>query len=249
MILILAASLATPSPSPSPAASDVCGGQHTGLLAALDRPSIGFSPCAVKPGEGLAELGYSNAWGPGGSLATYPQGFVRFGAAPNLELDLIAGGRFDSGFGAKYEFWHGGGRALASDFLYTAPTGAAAFTAGGPTETLNVDYSMSISPVLGFATTVGAQSGFAATRNGNSGRFFNVLPSAVLSDQWNPRAQAFVEAYGQSRTRPDGGALFGMDAAVQYLLAPQLEIDVEAGRTVTDVTRSRYAGFGFGVRF
>lgn len=248
MILILAVAAAvTPSPRPPP--PDVCGGSQTNLLAALDRPSIGYSPCAVKHGESVFELGYSNASSPAGSVPVYPQGLLRFGAAGGLELDVIGSGRFDSGFGAKYEFWHDGSRALAADFLYTAPTGAAAFTAGAPTQTLNLDYAFPLSSVFSVASTIGAQSGYGAAAGGPSSRFFSVLPSVVLADQWNPRAQAFVEAFAQTRTRPDGGALFGMDAAVQYLLAPQLEIDLEAGRTITDVNRSHFVGFGFGARF
>lgn len=265
MILIFAATVAAspaPQASPAPARADVCGAPHTNLLAALDRPSIGYSACAAKPHEVLAELGYSNAAGERGRTATFPQGLLRFGAGPNLELDLIgpaygiqrlgaarSEGFFDSGIGAKYEFWHDGSRALAADFLYTAPTGAAAFTAGGPTQTLNLDYTMPISSVLSLASTVGAQSDYAAALDGTSARFFSLLPSAVLSDQWNPRAQAYVEGFAQTRTRPDGGALFGMDLAVQYLLTPRLEIDVEAGRILTDVSRSHYVGFGFGARF
>lgn len=245
MILILAA-VATPSPSPTP---DSCGGAHSALLATLNRPSIGFSACSVKPGDTVAELGYANAAGNTGRVAMYPQGLLRFGAAPNLEIDAIAGGGFDSGAGAKYEFWHDGGRALAADLLYTVPTGTASRTAGSATQTLNLDYSFPFSSRFGFATTLGAQSGYAAALNGSGGRFFSLVPSALVTDQWNPRAQAYIEAYGQTRTRPDGGALFGMDVAVQYLLAPELEIDVETGRTVTDVSRAHYLGFGFGARF
>jgi hypothetical protein len=246
MILIFVAAIASPAPSPSP---DPCGGGQTNLLAALNRPSIGFSACAVKKGETVIEAGYTNAAAASGLLATYPQGFARFGVSNGLEVDAIAGGRFDSGFGAKYEFWHDGSHALATDFLYTAPTGGKAFTAGGPTQTLNLDYSMPISSRFGLASTLGAQSDYAASLDGASGRFFSMLPSVVLSDQWNPRAQAFIEAYGQTRTRPDGGGQFGWDAALQYLLVPQLEIDVEIGHTANDVTRSHYVGFGFGARF
>lgn len=248
MILILAAA-ATVTPAPSPPPADVCGGAQTSLLAALDRPSIGYSPCAVKRGESLFELGYSNASGPRGNVPAYPQGFFRFGTGRGLELDVIEAGRFDSGFGAKYEFWHDGDRALAADFLYTAPTGAAAFSAGAPTQTLNADYTFALSSVLSVASTVGVQSDYAAALDGKSSRFSSVLPSVVLTDQWNPRAQAFVEGFAQTRTRPDGGSLFGIDAAVQYLLTARLEIDLEAGRSITDVDRSHYVGFGFGARF
>ena len=69
----------------------------------------------------------------------------------------------------------------------------------------------------------------------------------VVTDQYNSRTQLYGEAYAQTKTG-DGGSLFGLDGGVQYLLTPQLEIDVEAGRTVTDLSRNHYYGFGFGVR-
>lgn len=244
IILIFVAVLASPSPQPSAAPPpDPCGGAHTNLLAALNRPSIGYSPCAVKRGDTLLEAGYANAAGPAGSTPNYPQGFLRAGTAPGLELDLLANGRFDSGIGAKFEFWHDGSRALALDALYLAPTGSAQYTAGAPVETLNLDYAMPVSSKFGLAATLGMQSGYAG------GRFFSLLPSAVLSDQWNPRAQAFVEAFAQTRTHPGGGALFGVDGALQYLLTPRLEADVEAGETSVDGNRSHFAGAGIGVRF
>lgn len=248
MILILAASLTVPaSPSPSPV-PDPCGGAQSNLLAVVDRPSIGYSPCAVKLHETVLEAGYANAASATGLTPAYPQGFLRFGAASQLEVDLIAGGRFDSGFGAKYEFWHDARRAFGADFLYTAPTGIASLTAGGRTQTINLDYSTPLAGNFSIASTLGTQSSYAADLGGRGGRFFSLLPSMVLSDQWNPRAQAYIEFYGQTRTRPDGGAQFGVDVALQYLLAPQLELDVEAGQTENDITRSHYAGFGFGVR-
>lgn len=238
MILIFAAALVSPAPSPTP---DLCGGTHTNLLAALDRPSIGYSACAVKPGEFIPEAGWANT---SGSSA-----FLRYGAARNLEVDGIVGGSGDSGFGAKYEWWHDGTRALASDFLYTVPTGASAFTAGAPVQTLTLDYTMPLSTVFSLASTLGAQSSYAAAQSGPGGRFISLLPSVALADQWNPRAQAFVEAFAQTRTRPDGGAQFGLDAAFQYMLTPRFEIDLETGRAINDLSRSHYAGFGFGARF
>jgi hypothetical protein len=221
IILILAAAVASPAPSPTP--TDPCGAPHTNLLAALNRPSIGFAACALKPGEGVAEIGYQNNVTSDTHAPQYPQGFLRFGAAPNLEL-----GVFDSGVGAKYEMWHDGERALAADFLYSAST-----------QTLNLDYSMPLGGNFSFASTLGAQSG----------RFFTLLPSAIVTDQWSPRAQAFIEAFGQTQISSAGGSLFGMDAALQYLLARNLEVDVEVGRTSSDGERLHYAGFGFGVKF
>jgi hypothetical protein len=253
MILIFAlATVASPSPSPTPKPADPCGSTQVNLLAALNRPSIGYSACTITPGQNVDELGYQNTVGSGADVAAYPQGFLRFGLVPDLEFDLIgpaygvsalggsrSAGFFDTGIGAKYRFWHDTQRALAVDFLYTAPTGAGSFTAGGPTATLNLDYSMPLAGRLGLATTVGAQ---------RAAGFSSVLPSAVVSYQWNARAQAFIEAFGQTHTSPQGGSLFGMDAAMQYLLTPDLEFDVEIGRTVS-TDRRHYVGFGLGARF
>lgn len=255
--------MVTPSPSPSPGPPpDVCGGAQTSLLAALDRPSVGFSPCAVKPRERVFEIGYAQASGGDRRSATFPQGFLRFGAGPNLELDVIGpayalqatsrgrtGGFQDSGLGAKYELWHHGGAAMGLDFLYTMPTGAAAFTAGAPEQTVNLDYSAPVSSIFSVSSTLGIQKSYAVSASGASGHFISELPSVLITDAWNTRAQAFVEAFGQTRTRPDGVSMFGVDANVQYLLAPPIEVDVGVGRTVTAGAPSHFAGFGFGLRF
>ncbi len=252
--------LATPAPSPSPAA-DPCGGKHTALLAALNRPTIGYSACAVKPREQLYELGYANQTGSAASAVSIPQGFLRFGVERAVELDVIGpayesarsplptSGFLDAGIGAKFELWQHGGSVLATDLLYTLPTGAKAFSVHGPVETLNLDYGTQLSSRLGFATTVGLSSTLAADRNGRSGRFASLLPSAVFTWQTNSREQFFAEAYGQTRLRPDGGSLFGLDGGFQYLLTPRVEVDVEAGRTVTDLDRAHYLGFGVGLLF
>lgn len=254
MILIFAAALASPSPSPLP---DACGGAQTNLLAALNRPSIGFSACAVKRGEGVAELGYQNTVGATTHLGQVPQGFLRYGAAPNFEVDFIGpsygisatgarrtSGFFDSGFGAKYEAWHDGDRAFAIDLLYTVPSGKTDFSAGAPTQTLNLDYAMPISRIFSFGTTLGLQNSYAG------GRFFSTLPSALIADQWNARTQAFLEAFAQTKIGPAGGSLFGTDVALQYLLQPALEVDAELGSVVsTPNGRSHYVGIGLGARF
>lgn len=241
IILILTA-LAGPAPSPSPAAppADPCGAAHTALLAALNRPTIGFSPCAVKPRDVVFEAGYANQTG-GQSISLYPQGFLRYGVSPNLEVDFIGpSGKFDSGVGAKYEVAHDDTSALGLDLLYTMPTGSAVFSAGAPVMTFNVDYSHDVGSRFGFGTTAGIAHYGAVTA---------LVPSVVFSNQFNSRAQLYAEAYASTKLRPDGGSLFGLDGGAQYLLSPQVEVDAEIGRTQTDVAASHYVGFGFGVRF
>ncbi len=262
-IILIFVALASPAPSPSPPVSDPCGGTTTNLLAALNRPTIGFSACAVKAHESVWELGYNNVGLSDGSrTAIYPQGFIRFGAGQKTEFDIIGplyevqrlGGNtqrgfLDMGIGAKYEFFQDESNVAAMDFLYSMPTGAPALTAGAPLATLNLDYGRSLSPVSGFATTIGVQSSYSQGLNGRSARFTSLLPSVAVTTQTNPRTQFYAEAYGQTRIRPDGGTLFGMDGGIQYLLAARLEVDAEIGWTVTDLVRGHYFGVGLGLRF
>ncbi len=249
--MLAAAAVTAPTPSPTPAADSCATQGRTNLLAAINRPTVGYSACAVKPREALIELGFANQSGDAPAVQ-YPQGFLRLGIAQSVEVDLIgpayqlgrdagapASGFFDSGVGAKWEIAHDERGALAVDALYTVPTGAAPLSAGKPTETLNADYARSLSAAIGIATTVGVERGFAGT---------TLLPSLVLTDQFSSRAQTYAEAFAQSKTRPDGGALFGLDAGLQYEPAPQIEVDVEAGRTITDRSRNHYYGFGLGWR-
>lgn len=261
LIVVLAAATAAPSPSPQP---DPCGGAKTNMLAALNRPTVGFSACAVKQLESVWELGYNNQPQSDGSrIALYPQGFIRFGAGRGLEFDVIGPGYavtrqpggatqrgfLDTGVGAKYEFFQDAATVAAVDLLYVLPTGAPAFTVGAPIATFNFDYGRSLSPVSGFATTVGVQSSYAQDLSGRGARFVSFVPSVALTTQTNPRTQFYAEAFGQTRIRPDGGTLFGLDGGIQYLLAPQLEIDVELGQTTTDLIRGHYLGVGLGLRF
>src|SRR5690242_16479790 len=55
--LVHARPVASPSPNPEPA--DSCGGPGR-LLATANRPTIGYSACAVKKGTAVFELGYQN---------------------------------------------------------------------------------------------------------------------------------------------------------------------------------------------
>ncbi len=247
---------AAPTPSPTP---DPCGsGRHTALLAALNRPTVGYSACAVKPRETVFELGYASQSGSAANVQL-PQGFVRYGALPNLEVDLIgpayeierggSRGFLDSGIGAKWEFTHGRSDVAGIDVLDVFPTGAAAFSAGAASQSFNLDYSRALSGIFSVGTTLGFERTRGTALDGTARRYQLLVPSLVVTDQFNARAQFYAEAFGQTATRPEGGALFGLDGGAQYLVFPQLEFDVEAGRTITDIARNHFYGLGFGVRW
>lgn len=260
-LLLLAQARPTPTPAASPAATycTQASGQ-TNIFSALNRPTIGYSPCPMQPRETLLELGYGNQNDGAGRAVTLPQGFLRFGAGKDAELDFIgpawerttnprASGFQDSGIGAKIALARSGSSALGADVLLTYPSGSPDFTVGAPAQTLNLDYAASLSSHLGVAATLGATRTHGLATDGTVDGFESLLPSVSLSEQANANAQVFAEAYAQSRTRPDGGALFGLDGGAQLLLAPHTEFDVEAGRTRTDRQSAHFYGFGFGFYF
>ncbi len=142
----LLAVAASPAPSPSPAPADPCGGPAR-LLATANRPTVGYSTCAVKKDTLVVELGYQNQQNGtpiDGSVQTQvPQNFSRVGVAKNFELDIIGPNYFatraygpsaatngtshgvtDSGLGFKYELPLQGRWTFAVDGLDLPPNGS-----------------------------------------------------------------------------------------------------------------------------
>jgi hypothetical protein len=241
-----------------------CGG-HKLLLATLNRPTVGYSVCAVPKGSVVLEEGYQNTTQTGTApslFAEYPQGFERVGVAQRFELDLIGpnqnrvsaagtaiGGASDMGVGFKYEFDPKTQFTYAIDGLYTAPTGSQAFTAGGPTETLNFDIGYSLSDRVGLATTLAAVSSSGPHRDGTFGRFGAFDPSFVVTYQTPHDYQFYAEVVGQTRIGPGFGGRTYTDFGVQKLLGTNVELDLEEGVGLTPVDGSRftYTGVGFGL--
>ncbi|GAC1653336.1 MAG: hypothetical protein NVS9B12_03300 [Vulcanimicrobiaceae bacterium] len=261
----------TPAPSPSPPA-DPCGGDAR-LLATLNRPTIGYSACAVAPGTVVLEEGYQNQQQGSGSKAStlvqYPQSFTRIGIKPRFEVDIIgpyfnklaaadgAGGLTrtsgyqDGGLGFKYEFVPKGAWTIGIDGLYTGKNGSPGFTAGGATQTINVDASYAITPTFSAGTTLAYSltSGFNAA--GKQSRYPVFMPSFVLTTQLADNYQLYGEYVYASRLAPDIGGRAFFDFGVQHLLGKRFEIDVEQGiATTPDPTlKFNYVGIGFGVQF
>lgn len=236
IVLIFAAAL-PPAPVPT-STPDACGGARTALLAALDRPTVGYSACAVKPGDVVAELGYQQTSAPGSQSTAFPQQLFRYGAARDLEVDLSGPAPGDLSLGMKYQFASGADQAAAIDVIFSAPTGAAAFTSGVPTQTLNLDYSRSLSSTVGLGVTLGLVNAAGTA----------LTPSAVLTQSLGERGQLSAEAFARRPLFTAGQALFGSDAGVQWLLTPAVEADVELGRTASPAGPAHYWGAGLGLR-
>lgn len=255
-----------PSVAPAPdAPSDPCGGPGL-LLATLNRPTIGYSACALPKGAIVLENGYQiqTQSGPSAAvLATFPQGFQRVGLANHLELDLIgpafnrsrvggtiATGYSDLGLGFKYELPQKGRFTYALDGLFQAATGTGGFGAGGPTTVANIDLAYAASPVIGIGTTLATGVTSGVTNTATSSRYAYLLPSVIVTAQLPHFYQLYAELAGQTKLAPDQGGHVFSDFGLQKLLGPNLEVDGEYGISFTPVAGSkfRYLGFGLGVR-
>lgn len=258
-----ATSHASPSPAPSPGASaapDPCGGDAR-LLATLNRPTVGYSACAVAPGTLVLEEGYQNtqqgSGAAGSTLIQYPQSFIRYGVKQGFEIDLVGpyfnklartSGYSDGGVGFKYEFTPRGRFTIGIDGLYTGANGSPGFTSGGPTQTLNLDVAYSITPTFGVGTTLAylSTSGFDAA--GKKSRFNVFLPSFVLTTQLANKYQLYSEYVYASKLAPDMGGRAFFDFGVQKLLGKRFELDIEEGISTTPDPNLKfnYVGIGFG---
>lgn len=255
---------ASSSPAPE-STSDPCGGPGR-LLATLNRPTVGYSSCALPKGMVVLEEGYQNQSQGGKSpnvLATYPQGFERVGVADRFELDLIgpaynrtrvgnaiATGYSDFGLGFKAELPQKGRFTYAVDGLFQAATGTGGFSAGGPTSVANVDIAYAASPAIGFSTTLASGVTSGMTTMGKTARYGYFLPSIVITAQIPNYYQFYAELVGQTKLGPDRGGHIFTDFGLQKLLSPNFEVDGEYGSSFPSVGEARfqYVGIGVGVR-
>jgi hypothetical protein len=259
--------VAQPAPTPSPAAtSDPCSGDGR-LLATANRPTIGYSTCAVKRDTVVFELGYQNevdGTSANGSVQSqWPQAFTRVGVAPRFEVDVIgpnyeavrsysahaSGDEYgvdDSGLGFKYEFAPSGKWTVAVDGLYTSPSGSTFLTAGSASYTANLDASYSLSTATTIATTVAVES-TGKLLDGVHAGYGVTQPSLVMTTQIPNYYQFYAEYVLVSKIGLDQGARDFTDFGVQKLLGARTEIDVEYGHAFTGSENLKFNYIGSGL--
>jgi hypothetical protein len=256
-----------PVPSPSPGPSDPCAGPGR-LLATANRPTVGYSACAVKEHTAVFELGYQNQVNGNASSGSIrsqvPQNFLRFGIAQRLEIDVIgpnyeatreyASGRpdtvtngvADSGLGFKWELPPTGRWTIAFDGLYTGPNGSTFLTAGNATLTGNFDASFSLSPATSLGTTVAVSSTGGYLNHGHA-RYGTTTPSLVMTTQIPHYYQFYAEYVLVSKVTPNQGDRAFTDFGVQKLLGTRTEVDLEYGLAFTGISALRFNYVGVGM--
>jgi len=249
--LFIAAIGAAAAPKPA----SLCDG---GLLAILNRPTIGFSTCAVALHHVVGEFGIQNTVDAAGSNLSLGQGFVRFGLGHGFEADingpnLIAGstvpfaGLQDLGLGMKWQFLDRPTLGGAFDLIANVPTARAGVTLGAPSTTLNLDLATALGARAGLGLTLGAIDSSGFDRRNRRQRYLAFQPSIALTDLLTPRLQAYLEGVALSRTAPGAAGAFTVDGGFQYAATPKLELDIEAAQSIANGLRSHYLGLGFGI--
>jgi hypothetical protein len=246
----------------TPAADDPC----LSLLAIVNRPTIGSSPCSVKPGKVLLEAGYANA-ASGDlniNLATAPQSVFRIGLPHDLEVDVTppsenwqssqgttSAGTSDSGVGIKYEIGHHQRFAYAAGLNATFPTGSQPFTSASPLYTLSFDESYALSRTVGLAASQYVISATGRNAAGALSRFVSFAPTVVISQALSPNAQAYLEGYSAIPFTPGGGPRYYYDGGLQQAIANRVALDVEVGANFPSASsgHTHYVGFGLAVLF
>ena len=248
-----------------------CSGSSA-LLGLLDRPTVGDSSCVVPQGTTVLEAGATLGrltGAPGGTLDTAPNLELRFGLPDNSEFVWLppdfqyqrsdasgdAPAQTLRGFGPttlgiKHEIGYSAHWQWTAEALATLPSGGRLFGSDGVGGAVNGIVSYSSSGPFGASLMLGVSSETDPTAAGG-GRYQSLNPDLVATWQSSDRLQFYAEVYGQSHAGYGQGWGSDADGGLQYLLAPDIEVDLEAGVRLQGNLGgfSHYVGAGIGLMF
>jgi len=248
---------------------DPCAGPGA-MLDLLDRPTVGDSPCVVKPGQTVLETGVARytLYGLSGYTWGYPQLELRWGLPWNNELVLLppnisrvvmraaSGDKISSGgsasvLGIKHEFGYNNHWLWAGETLVTLPSGSPSLGSASTGYAVNGIVSYSVTPAFGLTLMLGGAH-YAQPRTVQGGAYYwSLNPDLVAAWQTAPDFQLYAEVYGQNHTGPGQGSGYNVDGGIQYLVNPDFELDAELGRRLSGNLAgwSDYLGVGVGLLF
>ncbi len=248
-----------------------CSGPSA-LLGLLDRPTVGDSSCVVPDGMGVLEAGltFGQISGlPGGSIDTGPNAEFRWGLPGNSELVLLPPneqyqrysaihgmpaftmqGLGPTTVGIKHEFGYSAHWQWTAEALATVPSGSREFGSRGVGMAANGIISYSSNGPFGASLMLGVTSETEPSAAGGR-RYLSINPDFVVTWQSTNQLQFYAEAYGQSHTGYGQGWGSDADGGVQYLINPDVEVDLEEGVRMQGNLGgfSHYTGFGMGILF
>ncbi len=254
----------------SPGIPDPCAGPGA-MLALLDRPTVGDSPCVVKPDHMVLEAGVARyaLYGLSGHAWGYPQLELRWGLPGHNEWVLLppnisrvsipaAGGVNQASTGGsasvagiKHEFGYNEHWLWAGEMLITLPSGSPTFGSAATGYAVNGIVSYSPAPAFGLTLMFGGAH-YAQPREVQGGAYYWTLnPDLVATWQPAPDVQWYAEVYGQEHAGPGQASAYNADGGIQYLVNPDFELDAEIGQRLSGNLAgwSHYLGVGLGLLF
>ncbi len=247
-----------------------CSGSSA-LLGLLDRPTVGDSSCVAPLGVTVLEAGATAgnlSGGPGGEVDTVPNLELRWGLPGNSELvwlppnfqyqSLDAGpggppattrGFGPTTLGIKHSLGYTEHWQWTAEALATLPSGDSTFGSHGLGGAVNAIVSYGDGP-LGVSLMVGLTSQTEPTVAGGQ-RFQSFNPDLVVTWASTSRLQFYGEVYAQSHSGYQQGWGTDADGGLQYLVTPDLEVDLEEGVRIQGALGgfSNYTGVGLGLLF
>lgn len=232
------------------------------LIAIVDRPTIGDSPCVVPYGKIVLEQGYQYQKLPQtGYGQNFPQAALRLGLPKHSELVVVLpneikqtitphSGLTASTVGIKHEMGFSENWTATLESLLTLPSGSDNFGSHGLGAAFNGIFSYNLTSQLNLTFMLGVTSDTQSDNDGGQ-RFNSINPDLVMS--WSPieTISLYGEIYGQSKMGPGQGSGFNMDTGIIYLLTKNITIDLEWGHHVSGVYSNfeQYIGAGFAIIF
>lgn len=237
-----------------------CGGP-TDLLSFVNRPTVGDSACVAPEKTFILETGYQyQQLSGGGTLQNFPAAELRLGLANRYEINIYlpnyvvqtepsAAGFTPVALGLKHEVVANEKWVFALEGFAILPSGTATYGSRRLGEAFYGVFSYNLSSTINVSGMLGGSSQSESIVNGGQ-RYFSVNPDLVLA--WSKeKISLYGEVYGQSKTGPQEGSGFNMDAGVLYLIRKNIVIDLEIGHKISGNLGgfNQYIGSGISIQF
>jgi len=238
----------------------ICGGSSD-LLSFVDRPTVGDSACVAPEKTVILESGYQYQQLSGeGTQQNFTSSELRLGLADRYELNILLPNYIVqtkptvAGFSpitlrVKHEIKSNEKWVFSIEGFATLPSGTATYGSRRVGETFNGIFSYNLSTEFNISGMFGVSSQSEPINSGGQ-RYFTVNPDLVLA--WSKdKLSLYGEMYGQSKTGPQEGSGFNMDAGVLYLIRKNIIIDLEIGHRISGELGgfNHYVGTGISIQF
>lgn len=178
------------------------------------------------------------------------EGRLETDAFSRVSVRGFGGSDSESGFGAlsagfKYRF-RDGDLPLAAIVSLTVPSGSDAFEEEDFSGTVRIATDLDI----GEMWSINPNAGLAIEHDDSDQQFVSAIAALTVQYNISDRFQPFADLALQIPEREDGGTSAVLDAGVQWIVRPDMQLDVSAGRRLSgSATSDSFVAAGVSIRF